>query len=487
MVEGRDNHSEMPLGRPLEEATVEEFAVSFRGELIRPEDAGYDEARKVYNGMIDKRPALIVRPTGAADVIDAVNLARENGLPLAVRCGGHSVAGQGVVDDGVLIDLSSLKGVRVDPTSRRARANAGALWGEFDRETQLFGLATPGGRVTTTGVGGFTLGGGYGWLSPKWGLACDNLTSVDVVTAEGRLVTASEEENEDLFWGVRGGGGNFGVVTSYEFKLYPLGPIVLGGLALHPIDDAKNVIRGYRDYVETAPEELSTGTVILQAPPAPFIPEHLQGKPVLAILAIYIGDADEGREVMAPLKELGPPAVDMIQPMPYTAFQALVDPFNPPGLLNYHRGMHLSGLPDEAIDTYVEYASEIARFSSPTTQIIIFRHGGAVSRVPEDATAAGNRDAAYMVHPITCWQDPAETERHIEWVGRFSEAMRPFTTGGVYLNFEPDEGEERVRAGYGAEKYSKLVELKDKWDPENLFRVNQNIKPSRETHVPTPA
>jgi FAD/FMN-containing dehydrogenase len=341
--------------------------------------------------------------------------------------------------------------------------------------------------VTTTGVGGFTLGGGYGWLSPKWGLTCDNLTSVDVVTADGRLVTASEEENEDLFWGVRGGSGNFGVVTSYEFALHQLGPIVLGGLALHPIDDAKNVIRAYRDYVETAPEELATGTAILQAPPAPFIPEHLHGKPVLGIPAIYIGDAEEGREIMAPLKELGPPAVDMIQPMPYTAFQALLDPFAPQGWLNYHRGMHLSGLPDEAIDTYVEYASEIARFSNPMTQIITFRHGGAVSRVPEDATAAGHRDAAYMVHPIACWQDPADTERHIDWVGRFSEAMRPFTTGGVYLNFEPDEGEERVRAGYGAEKYARLVELKDKWDPENLFRVNQNIKPSRDTRVPTPA
>ena len=465
MVDRQDDHSDMPSGRPLEEATVEEFAVSFRGELIRPEDNSYNEARKVYNAMIDKRPALIVRPTGSADVIDAVNLARENSLPLAVRCGGHSVAGKGVVDDGVLIDLSSLKGVRVDPGSRRARANAGALWGEFDRETQLFGLATPGGRVTTTGVGGFTLG----------------------VTADGSLVTASEEENEDLFWGVRGGSGNFGVVTSYEFRLHQLGPMVLGGLALHPIDEAKDVIRSYRDYVETAPEELATGTAILQAPPAPFIPEHLHGKPVLGIPAIYIGDAEEGREVMAPLKELGPPAVDMIQPMPYTAFQALLDPFAPQGWLNYHRGMHLSGLPDEAIDTYVEYASEIARFSNPMTQIIIFRHGGAVSRVPEDATAAGHRDAAYMVHPIACWQDPAQSERHIDWVGRFSEAMRPFTTGGVYLNFEPDEGEERVRAGYGAEKYARLVELKDKWDPENLFRVNQNIKPSRETRVPTPA
>src|SRR5919202_2572323 len=322
-------------GKPLEEAAMQEFATNLRGELIRSEDYNYNEARKVYNAMIDKRPALIVRPTGAADVIDAVNLARENGLPLAVRCGGHSVAGKGTVDDGVLIDLSSLKGVGVDPTSRRARANAGALWGEFDRETQLFGLVTPGGRVTTTGVGGFTLGGGYGWLSPKWGLARDNLTSVDVVTADGRLVTASESENEDLFWGIRGGSSNFGVVTSYEFRLHPLGPTVLAGLTLHPIEEAKDLIRTYRDYMESAPEELSTAVVILQAPPAPFIPEHLHGKPVLGMAGIYIGDVDEGREVMAPLKELGPPAVDMIQPMPYTAFQASLDPFAPRRWLNY--------------------------------------------------------------------------------------------------------------------------------------------------------
>ena len=480
MVDHRDD-------QPGVEAAVQELEANFWGELIRPENDGYDAARSVYNGMIDKRPALIVRPTGAADVIDAVKLARESGLPLAVRCGGHSVAGNSVVDGGILIDLSSLKGVRVDPASRTARTNAGVLWGEFDRETQLFGLATPGGRVTTTGVGGFTLGGGYGWLSPKWGLACDNLTSVDVVTADGRLVTASEEENDDLFWGIRGGSSNFGVVTSYEFRLHPLGPTVLAGLALHPIDEAKDLIRTYRDYVESAPEELSTAVVILQAPPAPFIPEHLHGKPVLGMAGIYIGDVDEGREVMAPLKELGPPAVDMIQPMPYTAFQASLDPFAPRGWLNYTRGEHLTGLQDEAIDTYVEYATEITLVSNPMTQVILFRHGGAVSRIPDEATAAGHRNAAYMVHPITCWQDPAQSERHIEWVGRFSEAMRPFTTGGVYLNFEPEEGEERVRAGYGAEKYAKLVALKDKWDPENLFRVNQNIKPSHETGVAAPA
>ncbi|MHB1005847.1 MAG: FAD-binding oxidoreductase [Chloroflexota bacterium] len=463
------------------------LAEGFKGQVIGPQDPEYDKARAVTNGSIDKRPALIVRPVGPADVIDAVNLARERKLPLAVKCGGHSVAGNGTVDGGILVDLSSLKGVRVDPKARTARANAGVLVGELDRETQLFGLATPSGRVTTTGIGGFTLGGGYGWLSPKFGLACDNLLSADVVTADGRLVTASETENPDLFWGIRGGSSNFGVVTSFEFRLYPVGPIVMGGLLLYPIEEAKDLIRGYRAYVESAPEELATALVILQAPPAPFVPEHLHGKPVLGIIPMYIGDADEGTSVVAPLKQLGQPASDLVQPMPYTAFQALIDPLTPTGWHNYHRGMHMSGFPDRAVDVYVDLASEIARASSPATQAIIFRHGGAVSRVPDDAMAAGHRDAVYMAHPIACWQDPAQTQMHVEWVRRFSDAMGPFTTGGVYLNFEPGEGEQKVRAGYGAGKYAKLVALKNKWDPDNLFRVNQNVRPSSEARIPRAA
>jgi FAD/FMN-containing dehydrogenase len=466
---------------------VSPLGEGFKGEAISAGDPGYDDARAVWSRSIDKRPALIVRPTGAADVIDAVNYARAKGLPLAVRCGGHSMAGNGTVDGGVLVDLASLKGVHVDPAARTARVNGGVLVGELDRETQLFGLATPTGRVTTTGVGGFTLGGGYGWLSPKFGLACDNLLSADVVTADGRLVTASEDEYDDLLWGLRGGSSNFGVATSYELRLHPLGPTVLAGLLVYPIEEAKSVLRASRDYVESAPEELTTGTVILQAPPAEFIPAQLHGKPVLGLLAFYIGDPDEGGAVVAPLKQLGSPAVDLVAPMPYTAFQATIDPFSPRGMLYYTRGIHLTGLTDEAIDTYVHYGVEIAQASTPLTQSVMFRHGGAVSRVPDDATAAGHRDAAYMAHPIAAWLDPAQTELQLDWVRRFSDAMAPFSTGGVYLNFEPDEGEERVRAGYGAEKYAKLVALKDTWDPDNLFRVNQNIKPSRDMRVPTPA
>jgi FAD/FMN-containing dehydrogenase len=450
---------------------------AFQGQQFDPGADGYDEARAVYNAMIDKRPALIARCSGVADVIEAVRLARDERLPLAVRCGGHSVAGKGVCDDGVLIDLSGMKGVHVDPVAHVARANAGVLWGEFDRETQLFGLATPGGRMTTTGVGGFTLGGGYAWLSTKHGLACDNLISAQVVTADGRVVTASADENADLLWGLRGGGGNFGVVTSYEFALHPLGPIVMAGLAVHPLDGAREIARAWRDWVEDAPEAVCSALGILLAPPEPFVPPEVQGTPVLGILAMYAGDPDEGEEVLRPLKQqIGPPAVDLIDRIPYTAFQAIVDPFSPKGWLNYHRGEHLAALPDEAIDAYVEHGG---RVTSPMSQTIIFRHGGAISRVPEDATAASHRDAPYMWHPIAAWNDPADTAHQIAWVRESSAAMSPFTTGGVYLNFEQDEGEAHVRAGFSPEKYARLVALKDKYDPDNLFRINQNIAPSQ--------
>jgi FAD/FMN-containing dehydrogenase len=330
--------------------------------------------------------------------------------------------------------------------------------------------------MTTTGVGGFTLGGGYAWLSTKHGLACDNLVAAQVVTADGRVVTASEDENADLLWGLRGGGGNFGVVTSYDFRLHALGPIVMAGLAIHPIAGAREITRAWRDWAEGAPEAVGTALAILRAPPEPFVPPELQGNPVLGVLAMYAGDPDEGEEVLRPLKQdIGPPAVDLIDRIPYVAFQTIVDPFSPKGWLNYHRGEHLASLPDEAIDAYVENG---ARVMSPMSQSILFRHGGAIARVPEDATAAGHRDAPYMWHPIAAWQDPSESDREIAWVREFSAALKPFTTGGVYLNFEQDEGEEHVVAGYRPEKYSRLVALKDRYDPDNLFRINQNIAPS---------
>lgn len=461
---------------PLNEATIGAFRADFRGELIRPGDAPYDGARRIFNGMIDRHPALIVRPTGPADVILAVNLARENNLPLAVRCGGHSIAGTSVCDDGLMLDLSRMRGVRVDPVERRARANAGVHWGEFDRETQIFGLVTPGGRVTTTGIGGFTLGGGYGWISPKFGLTCDNLISADVVTADGRLVSASEQENSDLFWGLRGGGGNFGVVTSFEFKLHPLGPIVLGGLILYTMGSAAEIARAYRDYMESAPDELATALAVIMAPPAPFVPDDLRGKPVLGLIVLYAGPVEEAEPVVMPLRRLGRPAADLVQPMPYSAFQALLDPTAPWGLHDYTRALHLQSLRDEAIDALLRYGAEISTYS-PWSQTIVFRHGGAVSRIPDGATAFSHRSAAYMAHPIAAWEHPAESERYLDWVKRFSTALQPFATGGVYLNLEGDDSRDKVRANLGAEKYAQLAALKAKWDPENLFRLNQNITP----------
>jgi FAD/FMN-containing dehydrogenase len=465
----------------MEPAITLELPAGFRGQVFRPGDAGYDEGRSVVNGMIDRRPALVVRPTGAADIVDAVNLAREAGLPVGVRCGGHSVAGNGVTDGGVQIDLSALKGVRVDPSARRATASAGTLWGEFDRETQLFGLATPGGRVTSTGVGGFTTGGGYGWLSPVYGLTCDNLLAADVVTADGRLVHASADENADLLWGLRGGGSNFGIVTSFEFQLHPVGPIVLAGMLVHLLDDAAGVVREWRDYVEAAPEELVTALAIVQAPPAPFVPPELVGTPVLGILAMYVGDPADGEVLMRGLRSIGPPAQDLIEPMPYTAFQAMLDDFAPEGWRNYHGGMHVATFPDAAIDAFLATGPQRL---SPMTQAIVFRNGGAVARVPADFAAAGNRDAPYMAHPLACWPDAADDDANIAWTRRYIDALTPWGTGRVYLNFEQDEGAALVRRGFDRDAYARLVALKDRWDPGNVFRVNQNIAPSGVARMP---
>ena len=461
----------------LEQATTpaDSLADAFGGELIDRSHDSFDALRMVYNGMIDRRPAVIARCTGAADVIAAIRYAKAEGLKVGARSGGHSVAGNGTCDDGVLLDLSPMKGVRVDPTARRARAGAGTLWGEYDRETQAFGLATPGGRVTTTGVGGFTLGGGYAWLSAKYGLTCDNLVSADVVTADGELVIASENENDDLLWGLRGGSGNFGVVTSFEFQLHVVGPTIAGGLLLWPLEEARDVMRLWRDFTASAPEELGSGCALLPAAPAEeFVPPDLQGQPAFAIILCWSGDVEKGLEAIQPLKDAAP-AVDLVGPMPYRAFQAIVDPFSPVGWRNYHRGEHLRELPDEAIDAFVS-AAPVGL--NPMTQSIIFRHGGAVSQVPKHSTAATHRDATFMYHPIACWQDPADDHKHIEWVRRTSEALEPFATGGVYLNFMGDEGPERLRAGFEDETWKRLVALKDRYDPTNMFCFNQNIVPS---------
>jgi FAD/FMN-containing dehydrogenase len=452
------------------------LAPGFTGAAIQPGDSGYDEARAVYNGMIDRRPALIVRPTGAADVRDAIAFARQQRLPLAVRCGGHSVAGVSAVEGGVLIDLSSLKGVHVDPERGTARANAGTLWGEYDRATEIFSLATPGGRVTTTGVGGFCLGGGYGWLSPKFGLTCDNLVSVDLVTASGRLMDVSDDTNPELMWALRGAGANFGVVTSFEFRVHPIPPLLMAGLLVVPNDDrAGDVARAYVAYIEQAPEDLVTAMATILAPPEPFVPPEAVGNPVLGIVAAWLGEPGEAEAAMAPLREITAGGIDLVQPMPYTGLQAMLDGFAPKGWLNYHRGRHLSSLPDSVIDDYLAVGRTIG---SPMTQGIIFRHAGAVSRIPEDGTAASGRSAPYMAHPIACWQHPSETDRELDWVERFTAACAPAATGGAYLNFEPGTSESDLRAGFGDQKLRRLAALKQEWDPDNILRVNHNIPPA---------
>jgi FAD/FMN-containing dehydrogenase len=444
----------------------------FGGQLLAAGDAGYDEARAVFNAMIDRRPALVARCSGTADVISAVRYAREQDLPIAVRCGGHSVSGHSAGGEGALVvDLSPMNGVRVDPQAQTARANGGVKWGEYDRETQVFGLATPGGRVTTTGVGGFTLGGGYGWLSPKYGLSCDNLLSADVVTADGTVVTASETENADLFWGLRGGSGNFGIVTSFEFSVHPVGPQIYAGLLLFDRSRANDAMAAYRELTEGPPDELSTGAVHVTAPPAPFVPDELHGRPAFAVLISYCGEPAEGERLVQGLRETGPTA-DVVGPIPYRAFQAMLDALNPPGLRNYVRGEHLRGLTDEAVETFLGFSTEGLH---PLTVLILFQHGGAVSRVPDEATAVAGRDAEFMFHPICNWDDPADDEKHIGWSRAASAAMEPFKTGGVYLNFMTDE--DRVRSGYADAAYDRLVELKRKYDPDNVFRFNQNITP----------
>jgi FAD/FMN-containing dehydrogenase len=447
----------------------------FSGQLIRPGDPGYEEDRMVFNAMIDRRPALIARCATTADVAAAVAFGRETDLEIAVRSGGHSVAGLSVCDDGIVIDLAGLQTIEVDPAAKTVRAGGGLLWGALDAATQAHGLHTPGGRVTSTGIGGFTTGGGYGWTSSKHGLTCDNLLSAQVVLADGTVVTASERENEDLFWGIRGGGGNFGIVTEFELRLHELGPIVLAGLAMWPLDRADEVLRSWRDYVDDAPDELSTAAVIVTAPPEEFVPDYLQGRQALGMAVLYVGDPEEGVGVVQPLLDLRP-EVNLIQPMPYTAFQAALDPLAPPGLRSYWRGEYMRTLPDEAIDTFLRHGPRLAAAGAPFSQTAIFRIGQGVTAVPEEATAFSHRDANYLFHPISAWSDPADDDRLIAANRAFAEAMRPFSTGGVYLNFTPES--DRVRDAYGEEKYERLVALKDRYDPGNLFRLNQNIRPS---------
>ena len=441
-------------------------------DLIRPDDPSYDEARTVFNAMIDKRPAVIAKCTSPADVVEALALARSEGYEVAVRAGGHSVAGMSLNDGGIVVDVRSMNRVEVDPNARQARVGAGATWSEFDRGTQEHGLAATGGRVSTTGVAGLTLGGGSGWLERRYGLACDNLISVDLVTADGRGVTASEDENPDLFWALHGGGGNFGVATSFVFRLHPVGPMVTAGLMMWPGDAAAEVARLYRDVAYDAPDALGSGLVFLTGPPEEFVPAHLQGTTVAGIAALWAGDVDEGAEAVKPFRDRAP-EVDLVGPMPYADFQCMID--DPPGLYNYWSADYHDEFPDEALDVFMKYGFER---QSPFAQQLLIPWGGAVARVPEDATPLTNRTTTWISHPFGMWEDAADTDKNIDWARSFRRDIAHYASGGVYLNFIGDEGEDRVRAAFGEDKYQRLATIKGEWDPTNVFKGNQNIKPA---------
>ena len=455
-------------------AELEVLRERFRGQLLRPGDDGYDETRAIWNGAIDRRPALIARCTGIADVCAAVRFARERDLLVAVRGGGHGVAGQAVCDDGLMIDLSPMKGISVDPETRTARAEAGVLLGELDEATQALGLATTAGIVTHTGIAGLTLGGGIGWLMRKFGVTVDNLLSADLVTASGELVHASEDENTDLFWGLRGGGGNFGIATSFEYRLHPVGPTVLAGPVYYPLEEAREVLRRYRDVVAGAPDELTTILNLRMAPPLGFLPAELHGRPVAVVAACYAGPVEAGEKVVQPLRELGTVLFDALGPKPYLELQRMFDASVPHGWHYYWKTWELPPFSDGAIDTLVEHS-----FAVPTSRsyTIIFQLGGAISRVGEDDTAYPQRDAAFNVNINTVWLPGDEAEGPIAWARDFHSALESSAGGRAYVNFLGDEAQDRVRAAYGAEKYERLATLKRKYDPTNVFRLNQNIRP----------
>jgi FAD/FMN-containing dehydrogenase len=447
----------------LDDPVVGSLRADFRGQLIGPEDPEYELARRVHNGMVDRHPAVIARCTGVADVQAALAFGLENDLPIAVRGGGHNVAGKAVVTDGLVIDLSPMKGMWVDPVDRLARAQAGLTWGEFDRETQVYGLATTGGAISTTGIAGLTLGGGIGWLQRRHGLTCDNLVSADVITADGRLLTANDVDNPDLFWGLRGGGGNFGIVTSFEYRLHPVGEVVAGPI-LHPFSAARDVFAFYREFAESAPDDLFCEFGLGPTP---------DGGRAVFLFFFYNGPAAEAEEVLAPARAFGNPIEDMVGPMSYCQAQQAFDADFPFGLLNYWKSSNVAELSDGTIETIVSF---MERAPSSAPLVLIDQFGGAVARVPSDATAFGHRDAAYDLIIAAIWSDHGEQDDHIEWAKSFWEAMQPHSTGDVYVNYLSDEGEERVRSAYG-HHWERLVELKRTYDPQNVFRANQNIAP----------
>ncbi|MDQ7976185.1 FAD-binding oxidoreductase [Paraburkholderia sp. SARCC-3016] len=459
----------------LSKDAVDGLRAATRGQVFVPDDAGYHEACTIWNAMIDRRPAVIVRCAGVSDVRGAVNFARDRHLPLAIRGGGHNIAGTALCDDGLVIDLSAMKSARVDPFTRRAYVEPGCTLRDFDHEAQAFGLAVPLGINSTTGVAGLTLGGGFGWLSRRYGMTVDNLVSADIVTADGELLHCSSDEHEELFWAIRGGGGNFGVVTMFEFELKPLGPQVYGGLVVLPLDQAKEALGRYRNAVDSMPDELTVWAVARLAPPLPFLPADVHGKPMLAFAICYTGPVENGPQAVEAVRQFGTaPYGEHLGPMPYTAWQQAFDPLLAPGERNYWKSHNLSALQDGLIDALLE---AIGTLPSPQCEIFFGQVGGAMSRVAEDATAYAARDTKYVMNVHGRWSDAADDARCIGWSRAFFENTKPFALGSVYVNFLTEEETDRVGAAYGP-NYERLVAVKDRYDPHNLFSRNQNIKPS---------
>jgi len=454
--------------------TIDQFKASLRGELIQPHDEGYDAARKVYNGMIDRRPRFLARCSDVGDIISAVKFARENNQLVAIRGGGHNGAGLGVCDDGLVIDLSRRRGIRADPKKRTVQVESGCTWGDVDHATHPFGLAVPTGIVSTTGVAGLTLGGGHGYLTRKFGLTIDNLLEADVVLADGSFVTANAQENEDLYWAMRGGGGNFGVATSFTFKAHPVSTVYAGPMLWH-LDKAVEVMKWYREFITKAPEDLYGFFAFLNVPPGPPFPENLHGKTMCGVVWCYCGSMKKAEEVFRPIRKIGPPAVDFVGPMPYPALQSFLDPLLPPGLQWYWKGDFVNELSDEAIKLHMKYGSELPSLLST---MHIYPIDGAPQRVGKKDTAFSYREAKWSMVIAGIDPDPANKDRITKWAKTYWEALHPYSAGGAYVNFMMEEGQNRVEATY-RDNYKRLSQIKRKYDPTNLFRVNQNIPPAQ--------
>jgi hypothetical protein len=459
----------------IEPVALGRLSDGFRGELFQPGDSGYDDARVLWNGLFDPNPALIARCRDKMDVVAAVNFGRESGMTIAVRAGGHSAAGHSSIDDGLVVDLTQMKGISIDPETRICRAEPGLTWAEFDAATQEHGLAVTGGRFSSTGIAGLTLGSGSGWLERKCGLTADNLISAEVVLADGSVVRASADENSELFWGLRGGGGNFGIVTEFELQLHQIGPVIYGGLMGCSPDRGAEILAFMRDYMVDAPDDLGAAVAFVSAPPEPFVPPEMHFKPIVGVVICWTGSQEEGEQVVAPIREVAQPAVDMVGPMPYTALQSMLDGGGPYGIRAYLKAEFLPDLDEGTIADLVKVGGSRP---GPMCQLLLEPLGGAISRVGEDETALGRRDVSWCYHALTMWMEPEQDAAQMAWARKIADDLSPHTTSGVYLNFTSDEGDDRVRSTYGEEKYARLVALKDRYDPDNLFRLNQNIKPS---------